>query len=435
MSLKIYSYPDNFRVWKALIAAQYNGIDIELPPFDMSTGAHKKPEFLAKNPLGKVPVLETPHGCIFESGAIARYVARLRSDANLLGACNMDQARVDQWVDFCSNEVEPSRSILIYPIFGYLAYNEKAAQEAKKELSTSLSVLNTHLLTHTFMVGNAVTLADIVLVSALTDVFRLVFGPKFVNQYPNVLRWYHTCVNQPEFSKVLGKVEFAKEDAAAPKADKAAKGGDNKKEDKPKADKPAAAAAKPKEEKPAAAPKAEHDDLLDDDAPKIKKANPLDALPPSTMDLDTVKKLCFSQRPTLPDFFEKLFGGIWDDKGYCWYTCDYNYNADNKEYWKIGNTLGGFIQRSDACRKYAMGTIQCSGPEDEEGTGPWTINGVWLFRGPTMIPEMKEENPDSEYYTWTKIDVNTEAGRKKVKEYFSGATVNGLKVLDRRYFK
>jgi len=30
---KIYSYPDNYRVWKALVAAQYNGIDIELPVF------------------------------------------------------------------------------------------------------------------------------------------------------------------------------------------------------------------------------------------------------------------------------------------------------------------------------------------------------------------------------------------------------------------
>ena len=48
--------------------------------FDMNKGEHKSAAFLAKNPLGKVPVLETPHGCLFESGAIARYVARLRND-------------------------------------------------------------------------------------------------------------------------------------------------------------------------------------------------------------------------------------------------------------------------------------------------------------------------------------------------------------------
>lgn len=44
-----------------------------------------------------------------------------------------------------------------------------------------------------------------------------------------------------------------------------------------------------------------------------------------------------------------------------------------------------------------------SGPEDEEGPGPWVINGAWLFRGQDFLAEMKEENPDSEYYTWTKV--------------------------------
>jgi elongation factor 1-gamma len=437
-SLKIYSYPDNYRVWKALVAAQYNQVDIELPAFDMDAGAHKTDAFKAKNPLGKVPVLETPHGCLFESGAIARYVARLRSDANLLGANNFQQGQVDQWIDFCTNEVEPARGIWLYPILGYLTYNDKANQEARKELTTSLNVLNQHLLHNTFLVGNAVTLADIVIATALVDLYRLVFAPKFVSQFPNVTRWFTTLINQPEFSKVIGKVEFAKEEAAPPKAAKA---------DKPKGEKPAAAAAAPKAEKPAKADKkedaapaaaparSEHQDLLDEDeAPKPKKANPLDSLPESPMILDMVKKLAFSQRPFLPDFFEKLWPQF-DANGYCWYTADYKYNADNKEFWKLGNSLGGFIQRSDACRKYAMGTIQAAGPEDEDSAGPWNITGAWLFRGQTMIPEMLEENPDSEYYTWTKVDVSTEEGKKKVKEYFLGETVNGLKVLDRRFFK
>lgn len=424
MSLKIYTYPDNYRVWKSLVAAQYNQIDIELPPFDFEKDL-KTEAFKAKNPLQKVPVLETPNGCIFESGAIARYVARLRSDANLLGASNFQQAQVDQWLDFSLNEIEPARGIWLYPIMGYLAFNEKAYTEAKKELSNSLTVLNNHLLNNTFLVGNAVTLADITIATALVHLYTLVFTPKFIAPFTNVTRWFTTLINQPEFSKVIGKVEFAKEEAQPPKADK------KKAEAKP------AAAKVEKEAKPAAAApaKSEHEDLLEDeDKPKPKKKNPLDDLPPSSMDLDQTKKLCFSARPYLADFFEKLWP-IFDNAGYCFFTCDYNYNADNKEFWKLGNVLGGFIQRSDACRKYAMGTIQASGPEDEEGSGPWTVNGVWLFRGQDMLPEMKEENPDAEYYTWTKVDVTSEEGKKKVKEYFFGETVNGLKVLDRRFFK
>ena len=47
------------------------GVAINVPAFDMAMT--ETPEFLAKFPLGKVPALETPHGGIFESLAIARY--------------------------------------------------------------------------------------------------------------------------------------------------------------------------------------------------------------------------------------------------------------------------------------------------------------------------------------------------------------------------
>ena len=101
----------------------------------MNFGAHKTNAFKAKNPLDKVPVLEAPHGSLFESGAIARYVARLRGDSNLLGASNFAQGQVDQWIDFVTNEVEPARGILVYPILGYLTYNDKANGEANTELT------------------------------------------------------------------------------------------------------------------------------------------------------------------------------------------------------------------------------------------------------------------------------------------------------------
>lgn len=114
----------------------------------------------------QVPVLETPQGCLFESNAIARYVARL-GGANLLGGSAFAAGQVDQWVDFCNNELEPARGIWLYPIMGYLAYNEKAYTEAKKEMTRVLTALNDHLLNNTFLVGNAVTLADIVIVSSL----------------------------------------------------------------------------------------------------------------------------------------------------------------------------------------------------------------------------------------------------------------------------
>ena len=72
---------------------------------------NKTAEFLALSPLGKVPVLVTPQGSIFESNAIARYVARVRRDTELYGATFFESGQIDSWIDFCCHELElPKRT-------------------------------------------------------------------------------------------------------------------------------------------------------------------------------------------------------------------------------------------------------------------------------------------------------------------------------------
>lgn len=55
----------------------------------------KKPEHLKRNPLGKVPVVETSEGFLFESNAILRYIARLNSDSQLYGKNSYENSLVD----------------------------------------------------------------------------------------------------------------------------------------------------------------------------------------------------------------------------------------------------------------------------------------------------------------------------------------------------
>ena len=374
-------------------------------------------------------MLDTPTGPLFESNAIARYVARLRPDAGLYGASFYQQAQVDQWIDFSANELEPARGVWLYTVLGALpSNNPKPVQEAKKDVEAALKVLDSHFLHNTFLVGQGVTLADIAVFTALLEPYAKLFSPQLQKQFPNLLRWFNTIANQPEVSAVVGKVTFADAEAQPAKAaggkpekaDKAAAGGE-KKEAAKKEDKP----------KPAAKPADDGDD--DDEKPKLKEKNPLDDLPPTTMQLDPIKKLAFSQRPILSDFFEQLWPQF-DASGYTWYTLSYNYNSENTVYFKTGNLVGGFIQRSDAARKYSMGVLNVYGNADEE-TGPWKVSGAWLFRGPGIIREMIEENPDQEYYTWTKQDVSTDAGKAAIKEQFFAEQIEGQPVLDRRYFK
>ena len=316
----LYANPQGYRAVKTLIAAKYAGVEVTMPAFELGKD-NKTPAFLAKNPMGKIPVLDTPSGPLFESNAIARYVARLRPDSGLYGSTFYESAQVDQWVDFCATEVEPARGVWYYTITGALpANNPKPLQEAKKDVEAALKVLDGHFLHRTFLVGNAVTLADLCLFAALLDCYAKLFSPALQKQNPNVLRWFNTIAHQPHVLAVVPSVSFATEEAQ-PAGGKAA-GGKPGKGDAKAAPTEKKEAAK-KEDKPKTAPKPAADDGDDDDEPREKKKpNPLDDLPPSTMQLDPVKKLAFSARPILPDFFEQLWPQF-DPAGYTWFTLHY----------------------------------------------------------------------------------------------------------------
>jgi len=410
MTYTLYSYPNNYRAQKALIAAQYCGIDIQQPSFKLGED-NKTPEFQAKAPLGKVPVLDTPDGSIWESHAIARYVARIRSDQHLLGKSFYEQGLVDQWIDFSTTELEPARSLWLYPILGYMEFNHQAYQQAKKDTVNALSVLNNHLLSHTYLVGNQITLADIVVVSALVEMYQKVFAKKFISNYGNVTRWFKTCINQPQFSAVLGKVVFATKEMQAPKPKKEKKksGGSKKgKKDKKTQEKQGKQGKKEKPKKPVHWSK---------------------TLPKSSMSLDATKKKFFLKQPYGATFFND-FWDTFDPEGYCFYLQKYNYNNENRVYFQAQNLLGGYLQRAESCRKFTFGAFMLAGKDED--TPPYNACGIWLFRGQDYLPEMKD-HVSSEYYTWTKLDHNKD--KDLIKQMFIADEVPDGKVLDRRYFK
>lgn len=89
------------------------------------------PEFKKKSPAGHVPILETPQGVLFESNAIARYIARIRRDTELLGRTFFENGEVDAWMDFASNDVEVPVSGWLYPILGWATYHAEVQAKVR----------------------------------------------------------------------------------------------------------------------------------------------------------------------------------------------------------------------------------------------------------------------------------------------------------------
>ena len=75
-------------------------------------------------------------------------------------------------------------------------------EKAKVDLAAALKTLNDYLLTKTYLVGDKVTLADIVVASALLYPMKLVCDKAYLKPFGNVVRWFTTCVNQPQFKRL-----------------------------------------------------------------------------------------------------------------------------------------------------------------------------------------------------------------------------------------
>ena len=118
----------------------------------------------------QVPVLETPQGPLTESSAIARYLATLSIKRPLYpqpsDPSDTTRASIDAWIDWATS-LDRITQHWVQPMFSTGAHKPSAVEAAQKDFEKALEVLEAHLRTQTYLVGEGLTLADIVVVSHL----------------------------------------------------------------------------------------------------------------------------------------------------------------------------------------------------------------------------------------------------------------------------
>lgn len=424
MALVLHAGNTNKNAFKALIAAEYSGVKVELVKnFEMGV-SNKSPEFLKMNPIGKVPVLETPDGPVFESNAIARYVTRLKADNPLYGSTLIEYAHIEQWIDFGSLEIDANILRWFIPRIGFAVYLPPAEEAAISALKRALDALNTHLASNTYLVGHSVTLADIIMTCNLVMGFSRVMTKSFTSEFPHVERYFWTMVNQPNFRKILGEVKQAESVPPVQSAKKPSQPKEPKHKDEPK--KEAKKEAKKEPAKPKVAEAAE-----EEEAPKPKPKNSLDLLPPSKMVLDDWKRLYSNTKTNFREVAIKGFWDMYDPEGYSLWFCDYKYNDENTVSFVTLNKVTGFLQRMDLARKYAFGKMLIVGSE-----APFKVKGLWLFRGQEIPQFVIDECYDMELYEWKKVDLSDEAQKERVNQMIEDQEpFEGEALLDAKCFK
>jgi elongation factor 1-gamma len=404
---KLYVLPDNYRTIKIKVAAGLSGTKLDVVDDFKFGETNRSNEFLGKFPLGKVPAFEEDDFNLMESNAIAYYV----SNEQLRGANLRDAALVQQWVNFADNEILPSACKWVYPTLGITQFNKQETETAKEHITRCLDVLNAYLESRTYMVGERISLADIVLASNLILLYKQVLEPSFRNSFGNVNRWYLTIVNNPEFIKAAGNPVIC--DKAAPPDHKkfaelhGAQARDGQRRDSQNKKKQ----EKPKQEnKPAPAPAAGGDE------PAEKEADPLAAAPKGTFDFDAFKR-SFSNEDTKTKAIPLLWE-TFDAQHYSIWRQTYKFKDELKMTFMSSNLARGMLQRIDKLRKYAFAVIYVIGENNDN-----QIEGLWIMRGQELCFNLSENwNVDAPSYNFTKLDPAKQADRDSVNSYLLGET-------------
>jgi len=430
MSYKIYANKDNLLAQKAQIVAKYSGLELETTPNFIVGTDNTTDDFLKKNPLGKIPVLETDEGNIWESNAIIRFLARADENTSLYGSNDYEKALVDQWLDFTLSEIDLPARVWILPILGLLPDADAGSiNRAKSDIRKVLTILNDHLKDQTFLVGERLTLADISVSLHLRDLYTLVLDPGYRKVFVNANRWFLTCVHQPHFLEVLGELTLCTKMAVAKLSEKPK---EEKKEKKPQEPKKPQETQKPKEEKPKEEkkPKKKDDDEEEDEFKEEKPRSLLDLLPKSSLDLEEWKR--FYSNNNSKEAME-WFWPHFDSEGWSLWFCEYKYSDELESLLKTCNLIGGWFQRLDRLRKYAFGNaIIFKHPSDAYHE----ISCCWIIRSKEIPAELKECD-DYELYEWKRVENHEDPEvRKKVAEYWSWeGDFGGRKFIQGKVFK
>lgn len=181
--IKLYRYVLSGHSHRAELMLSLLGLDFELVDVDLAKGAHKEPEFLAKNPFGKVPAIDDDGVLIWDSNAILVYLAKKYGDRQWLPEDPAKAAAVQAWLSTAAGEIAfgPAAARLVN-VFGAKLDHERAKTIANGLFAT----MDRQLADRHFLTGEGPTIAD---VAGYSYIAHAPEGDVSLEPYANIRAW------------------------------------------------------------------------------------------------------------------------------------------------------------------------------------------------------------------------------------------------------
>jgi glutathione S-transferase len=166
----------------------------------MVAGENRRPEYLAKNPMGTMPLLELDDGTLIaESVAICRYFELLHPDPPLFGTGALEQASTEMWNR--RMEIELMRPLTDHFLHLSPFWNGRrdqiaeAGHAARVQAEARMRWLDGELSYRPFVAGDHYSIADITAQCAL--LLGKYTGAPIPSDLANLTRWFETMTKRP----------------------------------------------------------------------------------------------------------------------------------------------------------------------------------------------------------------------------------------------
>jgi glutathione S-transferase len=193
--LTVYDFTGSGNGYKTWLLLSQLGVPYKRVERDILKGETRTPEFLKKNPNGRIPTLELEDGTfLFESGAILWYLAE---GTKFAPTDRLERAQTLQWMFFEQYSHEPYVAVARFwkHFFDKLTPQQEAAlPDIMKKGYAALDVMERHLEGRDFFVGKRYGLADISLYG-YTHVAHE--GGFELARYPRITAWLARIAAQP----------------------------------------------------------------------------------------------------------------------------------------------------------------------------------------------------------------------------------------------
>ncbi|MBE9096265.1 glutathione S-transferase family protein [Tychonema sp. LEGE 07203] len=196
---KLYEYSPSGNCYKVRLLLTQLNIPFDRTEINILQKQSRTPEFLVKNPNGRIPVLEIESGkFLFESNAIMFY---LSEKTEFFPSDKFERAQVMQWLFFEQYSHEPyiATSRFWISVLGKAEEYKEALQQKQAPGYAALGVMEQHLEKNEFFVGDRYSIADIGLF-AYTHVAAE--GGFNLTRFPAIQNWIGRVKNQPRYISI-----------------------------------------------------------------------------------------------------------------------------------------------------------------------------------------------------------------------------------------